>query len=283
MKRVVYEYREEHKTPEEREAERLAAEERRDLIAKADLHWLPDGDAGDLKVETPDYIYKIAGRGEDDGDNKVWAPQRWSKDGKLYSPLASHEGNAFPLDFAKAICAEDAIREAAQKGSETSEPASEESETSDSGAADEPETSEPAPVDEPAPVNDLDDIPPRLDRRPKPPPGDEPEPAKIEEVKEAVITLINEACAKITETGALIKTLPRPQPELVEIVRSFARLFAEAMGSTRRTHPAHALRRPRARRSRPAIRSFGRIMRRLRRMAVSSALSPSRSRARSNI
>ena len=134
VKRVIFKYREEHKTPEEREAERLAAEEHHDLIAKADLQWMPDGDDGDLKVETPDYIYKIVPQGEDDGDNKIFEPQRWWKDGSKYAPLAAHQGHVVPLDVAKAVCAKDVIEEAAQKaeqeaaqkteGSETSEPAS---------------------------------------------------------------------------------------------------------------------------------------------------------------
>jgi hypothetical protein len=51
-----------------------------------------------------------------------------------------------------------------------------------------------------------------------------------ESIKEAVIALIEEACAKINEAGALIKTLPKPQPELVEGVRSVARFFAEIVG-----------------------------------------------------
>jgi hypothetical protein len=122
---------------------------------------MPDGDDGDLKVETPDYIYKIVGRGEDDGDNKVWEPQRWWKDGSSrYCPLAAHEG-AVPLDVAKAVCAKDVIEKAAQEAkweaaqkTEASEPASEESETSDttSGAADESETSEPVPAEQAEPA-----------------------------------------------------------------------------------------------------------------------------------
>jgi hypothetical protein len=151
VKRVIYKYREEHKTPEEREAERLAAEERRDLIAKAGLQWAPDddpdGNDGDLKVETRRYIYKIVPQGEDDGDNKVFEPQRWWKDGSSYSPLRSPltGGYRVPLDEAKAVCAKDVIEEAEQQAkwgaddeSETSEP--------DSGASPEGgEETEPTP------------------------------------------------------------------------------------------------------------------------------------------
>ena len=159
VKRVIYKYKEAHKTPEEREAERLVAQERCNLIAKANLKWVPDGDddgSGGLKVETPDYIYKIVPKGEDDGDNKVWEPQRWWKNGiNIHCPLTSWEN--VPLDVAIAACAKDVIEEAAQKAEAETEPASgatDESETSDttSGAADEFET-EPSP--KAAPVEQL--------------------------------------------------------------------------------------------------------------------------------
>ena len=104
---------------------------------------MPDGDDGGLKVETPDYIYKIVGQGEDDGDNKVWEPQRWWKDGSRYSPLTAH-GGAVPLDVAKAVCAKDVIEEAAQEAEWEAAQETEGSETSDlaSEPADGSETSE---------------------------------------------------------------------------------------------------------------------------------------------
>ena len=130
VSRIIFKYREEHKTPEEREAERLAAEERRDLIAKADLQWIPDGDDGDLKVQTPNYIYKIVPRGKDDGDNKVWEPQRWWKDESKYSPLRSSftDGHRVPFDVAKAVCAKDVIEEAAQRAEWAAQRAAQEAE-----------------------------------------------------------------------------------------------------------------------------------------------------------
>jgi hypothetical protein len=157
VQRVIYKYRAEHKTPEEREAERLAAEERQELIAKADLQWVPDADdfSGDhLKVETPGYIYKIVGRGEDDGDNKVFELQRWWKDDGKYVPLT----HVVPLDVAKAVCAKDVIKaveeaaeEAARKAAREAEwEAAQETEASEPAgeAADEAETPAPEPVED---------------------------------------------------------------------------------------------------------------------------------------
>jgi ParB/RepB/Spo0J family partition protein len=96
--------------------------------------------------------------------------------------------------------------------------------------------------------DELDDVARQLDiieQQPAPAasdPATAPTLPADTKAKETVVALIEEASAKFNEAAALIKTLPKPQPELVEGIRSCARLFAEAVGVNVAGAPADFIR-----------------------------------------